>query len=113
MKRRTKLILIHLVVVGLLAAIVWGWLPYQCFFKALIGFDCPACVTTRAIASLLMGDVTMYLQYNPMAVPLVLLLLYAVHRNHLSITKRIQDVILIIGTIIVFIGYLIRLGKLI
>jgi len=42
-----------------------------CPIKAVIGFDCPTCGTTRAMLSLLKLDFEGYLYYNPMAIFLV------------------------------------------
>lgn len=38
----------------------------QCFFHSVTGLDCPGCGTTRALHSLLHGDVAAAFRFNPM-----------------------------------------------
>lgn len=53
-----------------------GWLPV-CPTKALFGVTCPGCGSTRAIYSLMHGDVLGALHYNALGVVAVVLLAYA------------------------------------
>ncbi|GAA2350055.1 DUF2752 domain-containing protein [Saccharopolyspora halophila] len=46
------------------------WLP-PCPFNALTGLDCPGCGGTRAVWSLLHGDLPAALDYNALAVLLI------------------------------------------
>ena len=51
---------------GLLYAIDPGGGPVLCPFRALTGFACPGCGTTRMLHHLLHGDVTAAFSYNPL-----------------------------------------------
>lgn len=55
--------------------------PYpRCWFKLLIGWDCPGCGTSRALHSLMHGRFCEALDYNPglvVILPLVLLMVLA------------------------------------
>lgn len=48
-----------------------------CPFRALTGYVCPGCGTTRAVHALLRGEVAGAFAYNPLAVLVVPALLYA------------------------------------
>ena len=60
-------------------------LPALCLFRNLAGWECPGCGMTRAVLSLLRGDLATALHYNRMVVlvfPLLCCLLLAELRNH-------------------------------
>lgn len=61
---------------GVGAALGTGMLRIPCWFHALTGLDCPFCGGSRALGSLMHGDVAAALSYNAFAV-LVLLPLAA------------------------------------
>jgi hypothetical protein len=62
-----------------------------CPFRALTGFACPGCGTTRALHHLLHGDVWGAFQLNPFTMVLVPILLIALLR-HTIIVMRGQPV---------------------
>lgn len=49
---------------------------YICPFRLLTGIPCPACGLTRAGISLLCFDINKGLFYNPMIIPIALLIIY-------------------------------------
>ena len=58
--------------------------PTPCLFRNLAGWECPGCGMTRAVLSLLRGDLAAALHYNRMVVlvfPLLCCLLLAELRN--------------------------------
>lgn len=60
-------------------------LPALCLFRNLTGWECPGCGMTRAVLSLLRGDLATALHYNRMVVlvfPLLCCLLLTELRNH-------------------------------
>lgn len=52
-----------------------------CPIKYLTGFQCPTCGVTRAMLSLLKGDINSYITYHPMALFLVISVLWFFHRK--------------------------------
>ena len=81
MRQNRSLLLRHLLFLALAAGIwgLYGILDVSCPIRVLTGIPCPTCGTTRALLSLLRGDVSAYLRYQPMAVFLVLSVLAALH----------------------------------
>ena len=56
----------------------------KCPFIYLTGLDCPTCGVTRACLSLLKLDINGYFHYHPLAIPLVLSVLFMIHVKHLK-----------------------------
>jgi hypothetical protein len=56
-----------------------GFFP-ACPFRALTGFTCPGCGSTRGLHRLLHGDVVAAFQFNPLLVLALPFLLYALAR---------------------------------
>lgn len=56
-----------------------GFFP-ACPFRALTGFTCPACGSTRGLHRLLHGDVVGAFQFNPLLILALPFLLYALAR---------------------------------
>lgn len=52
-----------------LAGVVIFVLGYHCPFRALTGIDCPGCGMSRALVSLLHGDLAGSLAWHPMLIP--------------------------------------------
>lgn len=46
-----------------------------CLFKSVLGIACPTCGMTRAMLSLLHGDIINTIYYNILAIPLVIILI--------------------------------------
>lgn len=61
-----------------------------CLFKELTGIPCPACGTTRAVVSLLSGDMSNAFLYNPCAVLLVLLIAVQFPIQALTLRKKLS-----------------------
>ena len=55
------------------------WLP-GCLFRALTGFTCPGCGTTRALHQLVHGNLSSAFQFNPLLILSLPFLLYALLR---------------------------------
>ena len=79
-------------------------LPIGCPIKYFLHFDCPACGSTRAIISLLRGDIRAYFTYNPVALPL-----FALHRKLFNLSRRTEMLIIISIAVCVFIAYIFRI----
>ena len=63
---------IHICIVLFGVQIIYYLLDVTCPILLLTGKTCPTCGSTRAILSLLRGNVEMYVSYQPMAVPLAI-----------------------------------------
>lgn len=100
--------------VGILAAVglFIGALDYfsiGCPIRFLTGVPCPTCGTTRALLSLARLDLRGYVYYNPLALPVCVVLWLALHSKLLHWGKR-AELSLLIGTAVVVLGvYLYRL----
>lgn len=81
-------------------------LPIKCPIKYFLGFECPTCGMTRAMLALAGGDFSAYFDFNPAALPFVLVVLFALHSKLFPIDKRIKNAIIITGTICVVIVYI-------
>ncbi len=68
----------------------WGFYPV-CPFRALTGFTCPGCGSTRALYHLVHGELTAAFQLNPLLIVSLPLLLYALIR-HTNIVLRGQPI---------------------
>lgn len=99
-----KFFAVHLAVLA--GAAVYLMLPIKCPIKYFLGFDCPTCGMTRAMFALAGGDFQAYLDFNPAALPFVLVVLFALHSKLFPIDKRIKNAIIITGTICVVIVYI-------
>ena len=107
MKRSVKRFLrIHIAVLAAVA--VYIILPIKCPIKYFLHFDCPTCGMTRAMFSLFKGDIASYISFNPMALPFLLLLLFAVHGELFPINKKARNIIIVTGTLCVLFVYIFR-----
>ena len=81
-----------------------------CIWRALLRFPCPTCGVTRALLSLLCLDLPGYLQYNAMALPLLVATIALLFLKDLPRKKLFFTVSLII--LLCNIGYyLVRLTQ--
>lgn len=113
MRHRSIKSLLAIHFAALAVAVVYALLPIGCPIKYFLHFDCPACGSTRAIFSLLRGDVRGYFDFNPMALPLLLLVLFGLHKGLFGLHKRTERIILISGAAAVFAVYVLRAVKVI
>jgi hypothetical protein len=66
----------------IVAGYVWIYLNYtipnvgiKCMFKSITNIPCPSCGTTRAILSIVSGDLSAGYRYNPLAYVYIVLML--------------------------------------
>lgn len=102
-----KFLAVHIPAAAITA--VYAISPIGCPIKYFLHFDCPACGSTRAILSLLRGDIYSYFSYNPMALPLLFVILFALHRGLFNLKRRTEMLIIIPVTVCVFIVYIFRM----
>lgn len=108
-KKTTKLVFIHLFIIGIGGALLalWNYLDIGCVLRSLTGLPCPTCGATRAMFSLMKFDIGGYFYYHPMALPIVLALLLTVHMLVLPPKSRkyivVYIVVVIIATMILYI----------
>ena len=86
-----KLLKKHLLVLAviLLYLLICQLFGGACPISTIIGFPCPTCGMTRAMLSLLRADFVGYLEYHPMAFPMILAVLLYIHKNVLGNKKWI------------------------
>ena len=103
-------ILAHLKIfaVILTALIVYDILDISCPFRYFVGIPCPSCGVTRSLWALMNFDISLSLFYNPMTVLIILLFLFAMHKDLLCKAK-ISNIIIIGTSSIIFIVYVFRL----
>lgn len=101
-----KLVTVHLTVAAVTA--VYVLLPIKCPIKYFLHFDCPTCGMTRAMLSLFKGDLSGYMRFNPMALPFLLVLLFAFHAKLFQIKPAVRNSVIIIGAVCTFAMYLVR-----
>lgn len=94
---------------ALAAVLIYLLLPIKCPIKYFLHFDCPTCGMTRAMFSLLRGDFASYMSFNPLALPFLLLLLFALHGKLFPINKKVRDGIIIVGSVCVVFIYILRI----
>lgn len=106
-KRLKKIISVH--ISALAAVAVYYALPIVCPIKYFFHINCPTCGMTRAILSLLKGNLRAYAEYNPAALPFLILLLFGFHRRLFPISRKAGDIILAAGAGCVLIVYILRI----
>ena len=77
---------IHVPIFALLLLLFYLFyaLDITCPILFLTGIPCPTCGCTRALASLLVGDIEAYLDYQPFAPVLLLSVLLMLHQRFFS-----------------------------
>lgn len=102
-----KKIKTHAFLISLLLIITVYCYIFGCPFRNIVGIPCPTCGVTHALVSLLQLDFNAYMNYNPIAVPLIIAVLIGFHLN-LFKHKKILTVIVVSIAIINFLFYLKR-----
>ena len=74
------------------------WMP-RCAFHALTGLYCPGCGATRALHALVHGNVLASLRWNPLLVPLALMLGALLVRPQLGCRRSVTYPLLIVITL--------------
>lgn len=110
------IVLLHIKVLILLALLFFTM--WHCPVRLLFGVPCPGCGTTRACISLLKLDVRAAFASQPVFPILILIFLYAVHRNIIrsnwTISGRVwrgraEAAVLAAAVLVVLVVYFIRL----
>ena len=102
-----KFLAVHIPAAAVIALYII--LPIGCPIKYFLHFDCPACGSTRAIISLLRGDIHSYFAYNPTALPLLAVVLFALHKRLFNLSRRTEMLIIVPVSVCVFIVYIFRM----
>lgn len=82
----------------------------SCPFLAIFKIPCPGCGSTRALLSLIGGNYKSYIDYNPMAILILITIMIAFHINILSkyLNKKVLNFLIIVFSIIIFSVYVYR-----
>ena len=82
-----------------------------CFYKSLLGVECPGCGMQRAFIALLRGDLLTSLQLYPALIPtMVMLVLLVVHIFYnLKNGAKILVSLFVLNAVIIFISYICKL----
>jgi hypothetical protein len=107
MKRRTRLIIIHLAII--IASAVYVFVVRTCPFRAITGIPCPFCGLTSAWLAVLQGDLINAFSYHPLFLFIPALLMFAFHYKLLKINEKWGNTIIIAGAVIIFTVYIIRI----
>lgn len=102
-----RFLAVHTAAAAVVAAYIL--LPFGCPIKYFLHIDCPACGSTRALVALLRGDTASYFFYNPIALPLLLIVLFALHKELFGLSRRTEALILIPSAAVVIVVYIFRL----
>lgn len=86
-----------------------------CIFHSLTGLYCPGCGGTRAVRTLLQGDLRMSVQYHPLVLYTVIAVLAEViirflskKRKHPLDHKKRERILILIGDAIVVINWIFK-----
>jgi len=79
-----------------------------CFYKSVLGIDCPGCGMQRALIAMLQGDLIRSLKLYPALIPTIsLLILLVIHVFYrLKNGAKILTWLFIINVVIIFISYI-------
>lgn len=102
-----RFLAVHTAAAAVVAAYIF--LPFGCPIKYFLHINCPACGSTRALVALLKGDTASYFFYNPIALPLLLIVLFALHKELFGLSRRTEALILIPSAAVVLVVYIFRL----
>lgn len=87
----------------------------SCPFHALTGYDCPGCGGTRAVRSLLKGDLRMSVQYHPLVLYTVIVLLMELiirlickNGKHPVNHRKRERVLVLIGVVILLANWIFK-----
>ncbi len=83
-------------------------LDATCLILHFTGFICPTCGVTRALVSLAHGDLQGYVAYHPLALFLLLAVLWLCHRRFMR-KKWPGDILAYAILVLNFVFYIIRL----
>lgn len=81
-----------------------------CIILKLTGIPCPTCGTTRAMISLIKGNINDYLEYQPFALPLVIAVITAICMKAIR-NKKLARAYIYIVIFSNFIYYLFKLAR--
>ena len=94
---------------ALLSLFVIGWIKgITCPFLVFLHIPCPTCGVTRAMISLLRADLSAYLHYNALALPLSASAIICFFRNRIG-CRRVACYSVLSVLLINFIYYVFRL----
>ncbi len=77
----------------------------SCLIKSITGRECPCCGMTRALISLLKGDIYGYAVYNPLALPVAAGIYFNLHAGKGKF-KTFTDIFTAITAVLVFARYI-------
>ena len=72
-------------------AVVYRFAGGLCFFRLLTGIPCPACGMTRAVTSVLRGEIALAFSYHPLWITLPLIALLGWASVHPQSFSRLLD----------------------
>ncbi len=83
---------------------------YVCPLRLLTGLPCPGCGLTRAGISMILFDFNKVFYYNPIIIPIALIIIYCVFMRYILGRRILYFNILVIGVLsMLFIYYLYRM----
>ncbi len=110
-KKNIKTYLLILAVIAIYAFIL-HINKINCPIKYILGFPCPFCGTTRALISLIQGNIKTAFYYHPLfilAIPFLILIITSNEKYFLKMNKKTRAYILYFISILYIATYIIRM----
>ena len=97
MKNNTNILKRHIIIFAVICCfiILCQLFDIYCPFRCLTAIPCPTCGVTRAMIALVKADLKGYLNYHPLALPLLISVISMIHAKHL---KHKHAVLIFCGT---------------
>lgn len=109
--KKNRILIKHFIIILIIALYILFY--GKCLFKELFNIPCPLCGITRAYKSLLELDIRQAFNYHPLFWFIPLLIFFAFHNKLFKINPKIYNIIIISGSVIIFVTYIIRLNNII
>ena len=101
--KNNLIVIIFIIIYFALTKIIFG---YSCIFRILFHIECPGCGLTRALKSLLKGDITKAMHYNYSIIFWLILLIIFIINRYIKPLKVNVLVLFIITVLITLIRYI-------
>lgn len=105
-KHKQEILILALLLCGIA---IWKICGVTCLWYRFTGFPCPTCKMTRALLALARGDVTAYLSYNAMALPVAAVVVFEIFHSAFGRYEKVLHLVSAAILLLNFAYYIIRL----